>query len=162
MEEAAKTPGRASTADADHRADAHRGTGKGDRSPCGAAKKTRGVSEVNQLEKELRITLEDTARLQNQLAEANMKILELEKGEKSERSNEQAEVVASISQELRQPMSSIVGYTDLLLGESVGILGALQRKFVERVKASTERIGSLIDDLIQVTTLEFGSLGTQV
>jgi signal transduction histidine kinase len=53
-------------------------------------------------------------------------------------------------------MSSIIGYTDLLLGESVGILGALQRKFVERVKASTERIGSLIDDLIQVTTLESG------
>jgi signal transduction histidine kinase len=119
-------------------------------------KKPRGSGEVNQLEKELRITLEDTARLQNQLAEANMRILELEKREKSERSNEQAEVVASISQELRQPMSSIVGYTDLLLGESVGILGALQRKFVERIKASTERIGSLIDDLIQVTTLESG------
>ena len=116
----------------------------------------RGASEVNQLEKELRITLEDTAHLQNQLAEANMRILELEKREKSERSNEQSEVVASISQELRQPMSSIVGYTDLLLGESVGILGALQRKFVERIKASTERIGSLIDDLIQVTTLESG------
>ncbi|HQU37575.1 MAG TPA: HAMP domain-containing sensor histidine kinase, partial [Anaerolineales bacterium] len=54
------------------------------------------------------------------------------------------------------PMSSIVGYTDLLLGESVGILGALQRQFVERIKASTERIGNLVDDLIQVTTLETG------
>lgn len=121
-----------------------------------AAKKTLSATEINQLEKELRITLEDVARLQNQLAEANMKILELEKSAKSERSNEQAEVVASISQELRQPMSSIIGYTDLLLGESVGILGALQRKFVERIKASTERIGSLIDDLIQMTTLESG------
>ena len=126
------------------------------------AKRPRGSSEINQLEKELRITLEDTARLQNQLAEANMRILELEKGGKSERTNEQAEVVASISQELRQPMSSIIGYTDLLLGELVGILGALQRKFVERVKASTERIGSLIDDLIQMTTLEFGPDGHQI
>ncbi len=121
-----------------------------------AVKRTRGGGEVNQLEKELRLTLEDIARLQNQLAEANMRILQLEKGEMADRSNEQAEVVASISQELRQPMSSIVGYTDLLLGESVGILGALQRKFVERIKASTERIGSLIGDLIQVTTLESG------
>jgi len=69
---------------------------------------------------------------------------------------DQAEVIASISQELRQPMSSIIGYADLLLGESVGILGALQRKFIERVRASTERIGSLIDDLIQITTLETG------
>jgi signal transduction histidine kinase len=42
------------------------------------------------------------------------------------------------------------------LGESVGILGALQRKFVERIKASTERIRSMIDDMIQVSTLETG------
>ena len=118
--------------------------------------RTGTASELTQMEKELRIALEDIAHLQNQLAEANMKILELEKGQKAARSSEQAEVVASIAQELRQPMSSIIGYTDLLLGESVGILGALQRKFVERVKASTERIGSLIDDLIQVTTLETG------
>jgi signal transduction histidine kinase len=113
-------------------------------------------ANATQIENELRLTLEEVARLQNQLAEANMRVIELEKGAASTQSTEQAEVVASISQELRQPMSSIVGYTDLLLGESVGILGALQRKFVERIKASTERIGNLIDDLIQVTTLETG------
>jgi signal transduction histidine kinase len=116
------------------------------------------VTTVNskQVEDELRRTLEEMARLQNQLAEANMRLIEAEKGSVATHSTEQAEVVASISQELRQPMSSIVGYTDLLLGESVGILGALQRKFVERIKASTERVGTLIDDLIQVTTLESG------
>jgi signal transduction histidine kinase len=85
-----------------------------------------------------------------------MKVTEAEMGKTTAHSTEQAEVIASISQELRQPMSSIVGYTDLLLGESVGILGALQRKFVERIKSSTERIGNLIDDMIQVTTLETG------
>jgi len=109
-----------------------------------------------QVEDELRATLLEVARLQNQLAETNMRAAEAEKGATVTRSTEQAEVVASISQELRQPMSSIVGYTDLLLGESVGILGALQRKFVERIKSSTERIGTLIEDLIQVTTLETG------
>lgn len=115
-----------------------------------------GSADTNQLEGELRLTLEEIARLQNQLAEANMKLVEVETGSSAAHSTEQAEVVASISQELRQPMSSIVGYTDLLLGESVGILGALQRKFVERIKTSTERIGNLIDDLIQITTLETG------
>ncbi|HUI89133.1 MAG TPA: ATP-binding protein [Anaerolineales bacterium] len=111
-----------------------------------------------QVETDLKTTLQDMARLQNQLAEANIKILELETSSQAgaNRPSEQAEVIASISQELRQPMSSIVGYTDLLLGESIGILGALQRKFVERIKASTERLGSLIDDMIQVTTLESG------
>ncbi len=111
-----------------------------------------------QLEQELRQTLEEMARMQNAVAEANSKIMELEQRPSSPITSEQVEVIASISQELRQPMSSIVGYTDLLLGESVGILGALQRKFVERIKASTERIGGLVDDLIQITNLETGKL----
>jgi signal transduction histidine kinase len=106
-----------------------------------------------QAEKELKATLQEVAILQNQLAEASIKLLELEKGQIATKSTEQAEVIASISQELRQPLSSIVGYTDLLLGESVGILGALQRKFVDRIKVSTERIRSLTDDMIQITTL---------
>ncbi len=111
-------------------------------------------SSSTQIEQELKATLQELAHLQNQLADKNIKIHELEKGHVVIKSTEQAEVIASISQELRQPLSSIVGYTDLLLGESVGILGALQRKFVERIKASTERINSLTDDMIQITTLE--------
>jgi signal transduction histidine kinase len=106
-----------------------------------------------QAEKDLKSTLQELAMLQNQLADANIKIHELEKGQIAAKNTEQAEVIASISQELRQPLSSIVGYTDLLLGESVGILGALQRKFVDRIKVSTERIRSLTDDMIQITTL---------
>lgn len=107
-----------------------------------------------QTEQELKKALQEMKRLQNELAEANAKTQELEKGHATTKSTEQAEVIASISQELRQPLSSIVGYTDLLLGESVGILGALQRKFVERIKSSTERIHGLIDDMIHITTLE--------
>ena len=55
-------------------------------------------------------------------------------------------------------MSSIVGYTDLMLGESVGILGAMQRKFLERIKASTERMGGSLDDIIRMATIERGLL----
>jgi signal transduction histidine kinase len=71
------------------------------------------------------------------------------------------EAIASIAQELRQPMSSVLGYTDLLLGESVGLLGAMQRKFLERVRAAVERMGGLIQDLVQMTALESGSLDLQ-
>jgi signal transduction histidine kinase len=70
----------------------------------------------------------------------------------------QAELVASLVQELRTPMTSIVGYTDLLLGESVGILGAMQRKFLQRVKANTERMGAKLDDLIEITAIDSGRL----
>jgi signal transduction histidine kinase len=62
------------------------------------------------------------------------------------------EVIASIAQELRTPVNSIMGYTDLLLRESVGILGPLQRKFLLRVKANTERMDRMLSDLMRIAT----------
>jgi signal transduction histidine kinase len=109
---------------------------------------------TTQVEKELKAALQEMARLQNQLAEASMRAHQYEKIQTNSKVADQAEVIMSISQELRQPLSSIIGYTDLLLGETVGILGALQRKFVERIKVSTERLNSLLDDMIYVTNLE--------
>jgi len=53
-----------------------------------------------------------------------------------------------------------MGYTDLLLAETVGILGTLQRKFLERVRAATERLRGLMDDLVQVTSV--GSDGLEL
>jgi signal transduction histidine kinase len=67
---------------------------------------------------------------------------------------ENPEVVMSIAQELRTPMSSILGYTDLLLSESVGILGALQRQFLQRVRANIDRLSNLINDLVSITMLD--------
>ena len=124
-----------------------------------AVSKSSGKSapkDADFIESELRASLTQVARLQNDLAQANMKLLQFEKGDRGVDLSEQAEVIASISQDLRQPLSSVIGYTDLLLGESVGILGSLQRKFVERIKSSSERIGTLVDDMIQVTNLETG------
>ncbi|MDX1520578.1 MAG: histidine kinase dimerization/phospho-acceptor domain-containing protein, partial [Anaerolineae bacterium] len=68
------------------------------------------------------------------------------------------EFVASLSQELRTPMTSITGYTDLLLGESVGLIGEMQRKFLQRIKANIERMGSMLSDLIGVTAIDAGQL----
>ena len=68
------------------------------------------------------------------------------------------EFVASLSQELRTPMTSITGYTDLLLGESVGLIGDMQRKFLQRVKANIERMNSMLNDLIGVTAIDAGQL----
>jgi len=68
------------------------------------------------------------------------------------------EFVASLSQELRTPMTSITGYTDLLLGESVGLIGEMQRKFLQRIKANIERMNSMLNDLIGVTAIDAGQL----
>jgi signal transduction histidine kinase len=64
------------------------------------------------------------------------------------------EVMASLAQELRTPMTSINGYTDLLLNESAGIVGAMQRQFLQRVKANIERMSGMLNDLIRVTAID--------
>ena len=64
-----------------------------------------------------------------------------------------AEIVA-VAEELRQPMSSLVGYTDVLLAESHGILGERQRKIVERIRVANERMTRLLDELIGNLNIE--------
>jgi signal transduction histidine kinase len=70
-----------------------------------------------------------------------------------------SEVVASLVQELRTPMTSIAGYTDLLLGEKTGILGESQRQFLLRVEANIERLEGLLNDLIELTATDVGQIG---
>ncbi len=68
------------------------------------------------------------------------------------------EFIASLAQELRTPMTSIIGYVDLLLGESVGMIGDMQRKFLQRVKANVERMDGLLNDLIGIAAIDAGQL----
>jgi signal transduction histidine kinase len=122
------------------------------------------MEEVEQLRQELRSALTDLARIPSTLSKSDQKMLELQLSAVKRLDEMQpSEVVISIAQEFRQPLSSIVGYTDLLLGESVGLLGAIQRQFLERVKASTERLGLLMNELIQVVSIDDGKVDqTQV
>ncbi len=66
----------------------------------------------------------------------------------------QSDAMISLIHELRTPMTSITGYTDLLLGESVGILGATQRQLLQRINANIERMGGLLEDLVKTTSID--------
>ena len=66
------------------------------------------------------------------------------------------DLILGMVQELRTPMTSIVGYVDLLMNESAGILGEMQHKFLQRVSANVVRLTSMIEDLTRITTLDAG------
>ena len=89
-------------------------------------------------------------RYSGELEEAQEQIAEL-KNELARRDSEEAEaVVTSLLQELRTPLTSIAGYTDLLLGETMGILGTKQRDFLQRVKVNVERTDLLLEQVVQM------------
>lgn len=64
------------------------------------------------------------------------------------------DLILGMVQELRTPMTSIVGYVNLLLDEAAGILGEMQRKFLQRVAANITRMTSMLDDLTRVAALD--------
>ena len=120
-------------------------------------------SEMGQYELEMRQTLQEVAHLQNRLAEANAQIVTLERqaGRPGLTASEEHEVIVSIAQELRQPMASVTGYTELMLSESVGPLGALQRQFLERVRISIERMRGMLDDFVRFAAQPGAKLGLE-
>lgn len=114
-------------------------------------------SEAEQLQGELRLALEEVARLRSAFVETDQKPMQAAVAGMPAPTG-QIESFAAIAQEMRQPLASILGYADFLLGESVGILGALQRKFLERIRLSTERMSHLIDELNHVSSQEMRTL----
>jgi GAF domain-containing protein len=67
-----------------------------------------------------------------------------------------SEFVATVSHELRTPMTSIRGYTDVLLMGAAGALNENQTHFLKIVKNNTERLNILVNDLLDVSRIESG------
>jgi signal transduction histidine kinase len=64
----------------------------------------------------------------------------------------------NMSHEFATPMTPVVGYLRLLLDEEAGPLTPLQRKCLESIHTSTQKLRSLIDTLLDVSHLETGRL----
>lgn len=67
-----------------------------------------------------------------------------------------SEFVANVSHELRTPMTSIKGYVEIMLMGAAGELTAQQRHFLEIVRSNTERLGTLVNDLLDLSRIESG------
>lgn len=66
------------------------------------------------------------------------------------------EFLRNVSHELSTPMTPIVGYLRLLLNEELGPLSELQRKGLRAIEQSTQRLGTMVDNLLDVSALETG------
>ncbi len=109
----------------------------------------------------------ELASLQNKYHNLEAQVAQLQKmleeqaastGQVDKQTQAKEQFLASLAQELRTPMTSIIGYTELLLNNAVGKLDETSRKFLRRVQANIERMGAMLNDLIGITTIDSGKL----
>jgi signal transduction histidine kinase len=85
-----------------------------------------------------------------ELSRANDRLLELDRGRK--------EFYRNISHELATPMTPIVGYLKLLVDEELGGMNTAQIKALRAMDDCVRRLRTLIDNLLDVSGLETGSM----
>lgn len=105
-------------------------------------------TERNQLENKL---LNVQQELQN-LKWEQIKLQDV-RSELQETASVDAGTIKSLAQELVSPISAIAHYSDVMMGESVGTLSALQEQFMSRIRANIDRLNHLISDLVQASNL---------
>ncbi|HET9911580.1 MAG TPA: ATP-binding protein [Anaerolineales bacterium] len=65
-----------------------------------------------------------------------------------------SEIIHTVSHDLRSPLTSVIGYTELV--ERSGTLNDQQRDFLSRIQDSIRHITSLINDLLDLGKVEAG------
>lgn len=110
--------------------------------------------QIEQLSYQLQAVLEELAEARARLA-TNGTAAVPDAGTLADRD---MRLIASLAQGLRQPMASILGYTDLLLSDAPGALSEAQRAYLDHIHRGTERLTSLLNNLIQITAIQTGSL----
>jgi GAF domain-containing protein/DNA-binding response OmpR family regulator len=70
------------------------------------------------------------------------------------------EFISTVSHELRTPMTSIKGYTDLLLSGNpkIGDLNPTQQRFVKVIQSNSNRLTNLVNDILEISRIETGRI----
>ena len=64
------------------------------------------------------------------------------------------EFVSTVSHELRTPLTAIKGFIELVIDGDAGPLSEAQREFLQIASRNTDRLGNLINDLLDVNRIE--------
>lgn len=69
-----------------------------------------------------------------------------------------SEFVSVVSHELKLPMTSIKGYSDLMLAGATGELNENQSSFLTTIRNNVNRMATLVSDLADISRIESGNL----
>ncbi|MBP2031276.1 PAS domain-containing protein [Methanohalophilus levihalophilus] len=69
-----------------------------------------------------------------------------------------SEFLANMSHELRTPLNSIIGFSDVLLGDSEADLTERQTRYLSNISKSGKHLLSLINDILDISKVEAGNM----
>ena len=81
--------------------------------------------------------------------------------EPEEPEHQRARFLGALGHELRNPINSVTGFSDMLLGRVDGELNAEQERSVRTIRASAERLLRLVSTVVDRAKLEAGTLRLQ-
>ena len=109
--------------------------------------------------REPRLQLADMPFLQRLAEHASIAIVNAQLYAELTRANQsKSEFVSFVAHELKNPLTSIKGYSDVLLGGAVGGMSDQQKNFLGTIRFNAERMNTLVSDLNDVTKLQTDNL----
>lgn len=72
-----------------------------------------------------------------------------------------SQFVSSAAHELKNPLTSIKGYSDLLISGAVGPVSDGQARFLATIRSNADRMSTLVSDLQDISRIEAGQLRLQ-
>ncbi len=69
-----------------------------------------------------------------------------------------SDFVANVSYQLRTPLNTIAGFADIMAEQYFGTLNEKQLEYTRTIKAETEKLTKLINDVLDLATIEAGRM----
>jgi PAS domain S-box-containing protein len=92
----------------------------------------------------------DSSRVQDALEEKNQALIDAEKLK--------TDFLANVSYQLRTPLNAISGFAEILNNEYFGEINDKQREYTQGINDATDRLASLINDILDLSSIEAGYL----
>jgi len=116
------------------------------------------AEELKELSRDLENKVKERTR---ELQEAN--IMLQRQSEKIEEANRlKSQFLANMSHELRTPMNAIIGFTNLVIRRTEGIIPERQRQNLEKVRISADNLLALINSILDLSKIEAGKVDVNV
>ena len=84
--------------------------------------------------------------------------LEAQNRETERANRRKSEFLASISHELRSPLRTIIGFTQLLVEELEGPLNERQKRFLTHIGSDSSHLLQLVNEILDLSKIEAGKL----